>query len=313
VVITGTNFTGATSVEFGGYKASKFTVDSATQITAEVSDKGNTGDVTITTPAGIGSKEGFKYLKLEMETKVAELSGESTATFSADVDINYQWPDKRRVSLVVTPPKNWASTVTYSGTQVASINMGPSESFSSSERVTVTFSPIYWFDTNPGSYTTKLDVTAGDLKTSLDLVAKVTAKYRLTISTENGRYNTEATAGRDSRFTIQIVNDGTANLENVVFSSTNPTGWSVKFDPDKVEAITPGDKKNVDVIINAPKGKTIAGDYMITVNSNAKEGQDSKDVRVTVLTPSVMGVVGVIIVIIVIVGLVVLFWRLGRR
>lgn len=51
VVITGTNFTGATAVAFGGTNAASFTVNSATQITATLAT-GTTGNITVTTPGG---------------------------------------------------------------------------------------------------------------------------------------------------------------------------------------------------------------------------------------------------------------------
>lgn len=52
VIITGRNFTGATSVNFGGVPASSFTVDSDTQITATSPASTGTVDVTVTTSAG---------------------------------------------------------------------------------------------------------------------------------------------------------------------------------------------------------------------------------------------------------------------
>ena len=51
VVITGTNFTGATSVKFGGVTGS-FTFNSATQITATVPSGAVTGPISVTTPGG---------------------------------------------------------------------------------------------------------------------------------------------------------------------------------------------------------------------------------------------------------------------
>ncbi len=61
IVITGTNFTGATSVTFGGTNASSFTVDNGTQITATVG-AGSTGIISVTTPNGTGSSAGtFTY------------------------------------------------------------------------------------------------------------------------------------------------------------------------------------------------------------------------------------------------------------
>ena len=55
VVITGTDFTGATAVKFNGTNATSFTVNSATQITATVPSGSTTGTIEITTSAGSGT------------------------------------------------------------------------------------------------------------------------------------------------------------------------------------------------------------------------------------------------------------------
>jgi len=60
VVITGTGFTGATEVLFGGVAATSFTVDSTSQITAVVAD-GNNGNITVTTAGGTSNKGYFYY------------------------------------------------------------------------------------------------------------------------------------------------------------------------------------------------------------------------------------------------------------
>ncbi|MGO4293021.1 PKD domain-containing protein [Chitinophaga sp. RAB17] len=52
VVITGSNFTGATNVKLGSDDAVSFTVNSATTITAIVADQAATGKITVTTPDG---------------------------------------------------------------------------------------------------------------------------------------------------------------------------------------------------------------------------------------------------------------------
>jgi len=54
VIITGTNFTGATEVSFGGVAATSFSEDSPTQITATVPAGAVTGKIGVTTPAGFG-------------------------------------------------------------------------------------------------------------------------------------------------------------------------------------------------------------------------------------------------------------------
>lgn len=52
VKITGTSFTGAKKVTFGGVKATTFSVDSDTQITATVPTGAKTGKIQVTTPGG---------------------------------------------------------------------------------------------------------------------------------------------------------------------------------------------------------------------------------------------------------------------
>lgn len=63
ITITGTNFTGATSVTFGGLPAASFTVVSSTQITAVVGP-GNSGNIAITSPGGTGTAAGFSIIPL---------------------------------------------------------------------------------------------------------------------------------------------------------------------------------------------------------------------------------------------------------
>jgi uncharacterized membrane protein len=60
VTITGTGFTGATGVSFGGTAASNFTVGSDTQITAISPAGSGTVTLTVTTPNGTASAQ-FTY------------------------------------------------------------------------------------------------------------------------------------------------------------------------------------------------------------------------------------------------------------
>ena len=52
VVVTGLNFSGSTSINFGRTPATSFTVDSNTQVTAVSPAGTGTVDVTVTNPAG---------------------------------------------------------------------------------------------------------------------------------------------------------------------------------------------------------------------------------------------------------------------
>ncbi len=79
VIITGTNFTGATVVTFGGNTAKNVTVNSATQITA-TTPPGTVGavDVVVTTPGGtVTSNDGFTYIILDTNSPTVEISAPS--------------------------------------------------------------------------------------------------------------------------------------------------------------------------------------------------------------------------------------------
>lgn len=60
ITIVGSNFTGATSVTFGGVEATSFSVDSANGITA-ITAEGASGNVSVTTPSGTASLAGFIF------------------------------------------------------------------------------------------------------------------------------------------------------------------------------------------------------------------------------------------------------------
>ncbi|MFI6953471.1 beta strand repeat-containing protein, partial [Nocardia sp. NPDC050408] len=70
VVLTGTNLTAATAVNFGATPATSFTVDSATQITAVTPAGTGTVQVTATTAGGTSNGVGYTYIALPTLTTV---------------------------------------------------------------------------------------------------------------------------------------------------------------------------------------------------------------------------------------------------
>ena len=78
VVITGTNFTGATSVLFGSNAATAVIVVSSTKITATSPAGAGTDDVTVTTPAGTSTasaSDKFTYVPAPTITAIAPATG----------------------------------------------------------------------------------------------------------------------------------------------------------------------------------------------------------------------------------------------
>jgi len=125
-------------------------------------------------------------------------------------------------------------------------------------------------------------------------------------------YNTTAKAGKDNYFSIEVGNLGTAAIDNIKFSSTKPTGWTIEFSPDKIESLPAFDSQTVDINMKPPT-ETIAGDYQITVRASGEQASEKIDIRVTVETPTIWGWVGVGIILVVIAGLAYIFMRFSRR
>ncbi|MXV16037.1 IPT/TIG domain-containing protein [Hufsiella ginkgonis] len=73
VTITGTNFTGANAVSFGGVAAASFVVNSSTSITA-VAGTGASGQVKVVTPLGTAAAEGFEFAPIPVITSFSPAS-----------------------------------------------------------------------------------------------------------------------------------------------------------------------------------------------------------------------------------------------
>jgi len=82
VTITGTNFTGATSVRFNGIPADGYSVVSATQIKAYVPSAATTGRVVVYTPAGGDAVSPLAFTVLSSITSLSSYAGSSGSTIT---------------------------------------------------------------------------------------------------------------------------------------------------------------------------------------------------------------------------------------
>lgn len=96
ITITGTGFSGATAVSFGGTPASSFTIVSPTTITAVVA-AGNSGDISVTTPQATATLSGFSYtftlpasnFKLGITSATCKGSSDGSVNITAVQNLNY--------------------------------------------------------------------------------------------------------------------------------------------------------------------------------------------------------------------------------
>ncbi len=241
-----------------------------------------------------------------------KLEAISGANFEFEVELKYTAREARDFDLIATAPQGWSVSVTpqYGTEKILSIRLEPLQALGSTIKVVTT--PPFWPLSEPGEYKITLELTSGDITGTTELTAVITTLYRMSVVSTTERLNTKAKAGGDNFFSIEVLNLGTAAIENIKFSSTKPSGWSIKFTPDKIDSLKAFDSQTVDVNIKPPT-KTIAGDYQISLRASGEQASEEIKVRITVETPTIWGWVGVAIIVLVIAGLIYIFMRFSRR
>jgi uncharacterized membrane protein len=256
--------------------------------------------------------------KIELNAKYPVRPGPSDTAFQFDVDLQYTGGEKPLTfELSAKGPQDWTVVIqksAYDTAQVSAIRLDPTSAYP--ETVTVAAVAPFWLFPEPGDYTITMEAASGSVNGSIDLTARITARYSFTVATATGQLNINAKAGQESHFSVTITNTGTDTLNKITFSSSKPEEWSITFKPENIEALRPLDEQEVEVTVK-PASKTIAGDYMTTLTFNSdpnlSNGPPNLEIRVTVSTPTTWGWIGVGIVLAVIAGIVFGFRQLGRR
>ena len=127
VVITGTNFLGATAVAINGLAVTSYVVNSATQITAITSPSNTTGLVSVTTGVGTATSASslaiypFPIINTQPTAPSAFCGGTGTATLSVTTTgaVSYQW-QKNGLNISGAPYTGFTSnTLTITNPSVA--------------------------------------------------------------------------------------------------------------------------------------------------------------------------------------------------
>jgi uncharacterized membrane protein len=253
---------------------------------------------------------------LSLNSKYPSVSANSGEVFTYDVSIVYNGTERKTFTVDVTTPQGWSAYTSagYPEKEITSLQIDPGSYGSATESVKLYLGPNYGLYPDPGNYNVTLKVSSGaDLVASITLEAKVKAKYALSLTTDSGNLATTATAGKENSFSFKMINLGTATIDELKLSSTAPSGWTITFQPETVDSINAGQTQQINATITPPEGKTVAGDYMITLKADNGKNTATMDVRVTVETPTIWGWVAFLIIVLVILALLVLFWKMGRR
>ncbi|MFZ5992246.1 MAG: NEW3 domain-containing protein [Deinococcota bacterium] len=229
--------------------------------------------------------------RLSLETDLPVLKGPPSASFRYRVTLKNESDQDLLVNLEADAPKGFQVSFTPSiGSQeVTSLPVKAGESKDLDVAVSLPQ------DVEAKPYAVTLRALAGETKAELVVNLDVTGTPQLSLSTPEGRLSGRAYAGQENPVKLVVKNTGSAPAEGVSLSSSEPSGWEVKFDPEKIDKIAPGQESQVTARIK-PSPRAVAGDYMVTLRASAGSASASADYRVTVQTSTLWGLVGIVLV-----------------
>lgn len=265
------------------------------------------GQVSQTLDLTVGISESVST-GLSLSTQYPMLRGEPGTKFEFKLDLVNQATEDRTIDLSANAPEGWEVTFqpAYDAKQLTSLRVeaGKTQGLDVGVKAPAMAAT--------GEYPITIQASSGSDKASVDLNVSVVGTGKLTFTTASGRLNAEANAGEEAVIAAIVQNSGAADLQEITFAGSPPDGWTVNFDPAKLDKLEPGAIQQVNIRLK-PSSKAIAGDYMVTVRASSGSAYDSRDIRVSVSTSTVWGFAGVLIVGIVLVGMTGLYMRLGRR
>ncbi|GAW93513.1 NEW3 domain-containing protein [Calderihabitans maritimus] len=236
------------------------------------------------------------------------LRGPSDARFQFSVDLVNESSYEQMYSLSAVAPPGWEVyfTPAYEDERIASITLDKG----ATKGLEVNVKPPRFV--KEGEYPIKVKALGSRSSAEADLKVIITGDYELNLTTETGRLNMTAVAGRENILKLRVENLGTKEINDITFDASEPQNWRVKFEPERIKSLAAGEAATITATV-IPASRAIAGDYAFTISASADGAYDDFELRVTVKTSTMWGIIGVLIIAGVVAGVYWLFQKYGRR
>lgn len=244
--------------------------------------------------------------RTELETDQPNMQGNADSTFNYRLSLKNRTADDQLYSLSSDAPRGWNVDFQVSAQKVTSVKVEAN----TAQDINVTIVPPA--EIEAGTYTIPVKAQAGSTSAEEKLEVNITGTYKMELSTPTGRLNTDITIGKEKMVELQLGNTGSSELQDIKLSQSAPADWEVKFEPNIIESLLPGEIATVNAYIKA-SDKAISGDYAVNIRAGTPEVSDSVDFRVTVKTSALWGWIGIFIIALVGAGIYYLFRRFGRQ
>ncbi|MBW1936432.1 MAG: hypothetical protein JRI79_12725 [Deltaproteobacteria bacterium] len=256
----------------------------------------------------VGKQKETKAKGVSITTSYPVLRGPTDAKFEFSLEVKSRLDKDTVFNLSAEGPKDWEINFkpAYEEKYFSSLRIKANQS----ETMAVEVKPSILAE--PGKYPIKVRVKSDKAQGEADLMVVLTGTYKIDAGTPNGLLSLDAYQGKEANLSFYVKNSGSAMQDNIRFLSVKPENWKVKFKPEKIENLSPGDIKQVEMTIT-PSEQALVGDYSVNVSIQGQKASKNLEFRVTVKASTAWGWVGIGIIVLVIAGLVALFIRMGRR
>jgi len=265
----------------------------------------SSGQVVIT----VKEKEKVKKSKgVNITTSYPVLQGPTGGQFEFSLEVESKADKDAIFNLSAQGPENWEINFkpAYEEKFISSLRIKANQS----QTMAVEVKPFPF--AKPGRYPISVKVSSDKARAEAELTVVLTGTYKLDAGTANGLLSLNAFQGEKANLSFYVKNSGSAAHNNVSFLSFKPENWKVEFSPERIEILAPGDLKQVEVNIT-PADQALVGDYSVGLSVEGGKVSKNLELRVTVRASTAWGWAGIGIIVLVIAGLVVLFFRMGRR
>jgi uncharacterized membrane protein len=245
---------------------------------------------------------------LKLDTQYPDLQGSGDNAFSFTLNLSNQSDQDRIVNVDATAPEGWQVSIkpSYESKEVRSFSLKGN----GSQSIELDVTPPR--QVQAGEYQVVVNASSGNDHAQVPLTIGIQGKPNLSLTTANGNLNTQASSDAETKVSLVVNNIGSAPLQNISLSAQQPSGWDVTFTPQTIDQLAVGQTANVTLSFK-PSTRALAGDYLVTLTASGGGVSDSKDLRVTVETPTTWGWAAVGAIVVIVVGLGVVFVRFSRR
>ena len=242
------------------------------------------------------------------EVTYPEQEGSSTTSYSFDATLVNNSATEQTYTFSSDLPAGWTISYQPSGdtTQVSSLTVGAR----SSQGVTINVEPPETVEA--GTYNISISAVSAGETLSADLSVVITGSYSLDLTTPSGLLSADIEAGRTTTLTLNLVNTGNTDIQNVNLTSSAPDGWTVEFSQSTVDVLEAGATMELTATVTASED-ALSGDYAVSLTASCAEASDLTEFRMSVKTSTVWGIVGVVLIVAVAGGLAFVFHKYGRR